>query len=122
MATDSSPMHATKRQAEQAIRQTMASRGWSALARPVYAAKGVVYVIVGVLAVRTAVGAGGRAGQHARRSPGGRDGAIRLGHARPDGSQLVRLRVMACRPSRHGPGPQRGGRGKKKQNPIKLTP
>lgn len=51
-----------KRRAEQAIRQTLASPWVERLARLGYAAKGVVYVVVGVLALRMAVGAGGRAG------------------------------------------------------------
>ena len=50
-----------KRQAEQAVRQTLASPWVGRLARLGYAAKGVVYVVVGVLALRMALGAGGRA-------------------------------------------------------------
>lgn len=49
------------RRAERALRQTLASPWVERLARLGYAAKGVVYVVVGVLALRMALGAGGGA-------------------------------------------------------------
>lgn len=61
MPLNSPGIEGAKRGAEQAVRQTLSSPWVERLARLGYAAKGVVYVVVGVLAVRVAFGAGGRA-------------------------------------------------------------
>ncbi len=79
-----------KRRTEQAIRRTAASPWVGRLARLGYAAKGVVYVIVGVLAVRAALGAGGRASSSTR-------GALREILAGPFGwLMLVLIAVGLC--------------------------